>query len=282
VITRNEGADLRRTVENLDDTLPAVHDIHVVDDGSTDGSIKRLKLRRGRVRLSRAGGLGVTRARNLGARRSRGDVILFADAHLELPVGWWRPLLEILRRREVGAVAPVITNTQDVPLTGYGLTFRGPSMDVRWLKQPRRDPVAVPIIPGCCLAMRRNVFDETGGWDDRMLQRGNVDNEFSMRHWLLGYELIVTPETSVGHMFRTHSPYPVSWPEYLHNRLRMAFVHFNPQRIAKVVASLRTKRRFGEALLLIAGSDAADRRRRLQARRLHDDDWFFDRFHIRW
>jgi hypothetical protein len=115
-----------------------------------------------------------------------------------------------------------------------------------------------------------------------MLQRGNVDNEFSVRHWLLGYELLVTPETVVGHLFRRHSPYPVGWPEYLHNRLRLAFVHFNARRIAKVVAALRAERRFGEALLLIAKSDAAERRGQLLQSRLHDDDWFFDRFGIAW
>jgi len=38
VISRNEGGELRRTVENFDDTLPAGSEIVVVDDGSTDGS----------------------------------------------------------------------------------------------------------------------------------------------------------------------------------------------------------------------------------------------------
>ena len=38
VVTRNEGAELRRTVENLRDTLPARSEIVIVDDASTDGS----------------------------------------------------------------------------------------------------------------------------------------------------------------------------------------------------------------------------------------------------
>jgi len=38
VISRNEGRELKRTVENLDDTLPAGGEIIVIDDGSKDGS----------------------------------------------------------------------------------------------------------------------------------------------------------------------------------------------------------------------------------------------------
>jgi GT2 family glycosyltransferase len=282
VISRNEGASLRRTVQNLDDTLPGAHDIVVVDDGSTDGSIKRVPLSRGRIRVLRGSGLGVTRARNLGARHTNGHILLFADAHLALPSGWWKPLVDELRTPSVAAVAPVIINTESPPLTGFGLTFRGPSMEVRWIKRHSARSVHVPILPGCCLAMRRSVFLETGGWDDGMLHRGNVDNEFSLRHWLLGYELVVTADVAVGHKFREISPYPVGWPEYLHNRLRLAFVHLNEQRIKRVVTALHRERRFGDALLLIAQSDAAIRRSQLQRRRIRDDDWFFERFGLGW
>jgi GT2 family glycosyltransferase len=283
VISRNEGKDLRRTVENLEDTLPGDAEIVVVDDGSTDGSADFLKSRRKRLRLLRSSAIGVAKSRVLGASQTRGDVVVFADAHLGLDRNWWQPMLEPLENPQVGAVAPAIAKLPATPMRGYGLTFRGPAMEVRWRKRRPKGPAPAPILPGCCVAMRRDVLEATGGgWDAGLLQRGNVDNEFSVRLWLLGYELLVVPETVVRHRFRPVSPFPVSWAPYLHNRLRLAFVHFKPKRLGAVVAALRRKPSFGEALKLVMDSDIAARRREVGAARKRDDDWFCDRFHINW
>ncbi len=283
VISRNEGQDLRDTVENLNDTLPPRSEIIVVDDGSTDGSAAFLEGRRGRVRLLRGGGWGVAKSRMNGAARASGDVLVFADAHLGLDSGWWRPLLDQLENPAVGAAAPGIQTLPATRVIGWGLTFRGPAMEVRWLARQPRGPAPVPILPGCCLAIRRDVFEgPAGGWDAGLLQRGNVDNEFSVRTWLLGYDAVVVPDAVVRHRFRKKSPYPVGWPEYLHNRLRLAFLHFKPERLGKTVSRLRKYPAFGEALSLLVDGDVTARRHLLAAVRKRSDDWYFERFRLNW
>jgi glycosyltransferase involved in cell wall biosynthesis len=281
VISRNEGKELKGTVENFDDTLPAGSEIIVIDDGSTDGSAGRVTTRRGRIKLHRVENYGVAQARNFGARQSRGNVIVYADAHLRLEPDWWRPMLEVLENPKVGGVAPAIVGYRRGRI-GYGLTFTGSRLEVRWRRRKPRGPAAAPIIPGCCFATRRDVIEATGGWDDSQLQRGNIDNEGCVRFWVLGYDLMVTPDTVVAHKFRKRSPYPVGWPEFLFNRMRLAFAHFNPQRLGKVVAALRNYPGFGEALALLAASDIAERRRELHARRVRDDNWYCNRFNMNW
>lgn len=281
VISRNEGRELKRTVENFDDTLPAGGEIIVIDDGSTDDSAHHLAQRRGRIRLYRAHGYGVARARNFGAGQARGDVIVYADAHLRLQPDWWRPMLDVLQNPRVGGVAPAIGGYRG-RWTGYGLTLTNSKLEVRWLRRKPRRAVAAPIIPGCCFATRRDVIEATGGWDESQLQRGNIDNEGCLRFWMLGYDLMITPDTVVSHKFRKRSPYHVGWPEFLFNRLRLAFVHFSPERLGKVVGALRGYPGFGEALALLAASDIAERRRAVDAHRVRDDDCYFTRFEISW
>jgi glycosyltransferase involved in cell wall biosynthesis len=281
VISRNEGRELKRTVENFDDTLPAGSEIVVIDDGSTDGSAEQVTTRRGRIRTLRVANYGVARARNLGASEAKGDVIVYADAHLRLEADWWRPMVDVLGDRKVGGVAPGIVGYRPGRI-GYGLKFQDARLEVRWIGRKPRGPVAAPIIPGCCFATRRDVIEATGGWDDQQLQRGNIDNEGCVRFWMMGFELMITPDTVVAHKFRKQSPYHVGWAEFLFNRLRLAFVHFDPERLGKVVVALRNYPNFGEALALLAASDIAARRKELEARRVRDINWYCDRFKINW
>ena len=87
----------------------------------------------------------------------------------------------------------------------------------------------------------------------------------------------VVPQARVWHRFRTRPPYPVAFADVLHNRLRLALVHFNAPRLARVIESAGA-----EALLAAIAGGAAERRAQLFAVRKRDDDWFFDRFGIRW
>jgi GT2 family glycosyltransferase len=278
VISRNEGAELEATIRDLMRTVPRrLRELIVVDDGSTDNSMAFLRAHP-EVRVVRANGIGVANARNLGASHATSDAILFCDAHMRMPSNWHRALLEPLETARVGAVAPGIYSLTEPARRGFGLYLSGPDLRARWKRRPGSTPAQVPVLPGCFLAMRRDVFDATGGFDPGMRQLGGNDNELSLRLWLLGYELLVVPAIEAGHLFRTRIPFDATWAAVVHNRLRTAFVHFRQERIERVVDALRAYEAFPTGLAMTAGGDVFARRAVLHAQRQRSDDWFFEAF----
>ncbi len=281
VISLNEGESLRRTVDNLRDTLPSESEIIVVDDSSTDGSSGFLDDGYTGVTLLRpAGRLGVAGARNFGASHAQGDILVFSDAHVLAPPGWTGPLLEVLARPEVGAVAPAISAMRPaaVECTGYGQKWHDASLAVGWLGQQGSAPYPVPLLCGCFLALRRAVFTEIGGFDSGMVLWGAEDSELSIRLWTLGYECWVVPEVDVQHAFRARFPYEVKWEPVLHNRFRLASIHFGPRRLLRVVERLKQYDEFAAASVRLLSGDLAARSSQLRPLRRYNDDWFFSKF----
>ena len=282
-ITHNEGLNLRLTVENLRDTLPPNHEILVVDDRSSDHSTDFLHRAKQFARIARPGRrLGVARARNYGANRTDGNVIIFCDAHLSFPKDWCRPMLGLLEDPLIGAVAPCISERRAVYRKGFGLRPGGPHLDPEWLNCKGNAPYPVPLLPGACMAMRRDVFQTAGGFDRMLIRYGVEDCEFSLRLWLLGYELWVIPAVDIEHEFRDRSPYAVDWRTLLHNRLRMAFLHLSSARRRRVLDALKEYPDFMAARELVMKSDVELRGSELRLQRKRDDDWFFARFGLNW
>ena len=278
IITRNEGSELQATVTNVLETAPPDRrEVIVVDDGSIDGSTAFLA-ELPEVRVLRSDGIGVARARNFGAEHATGDVILFADAHVRAPAGWHEPICEALRDPSVGSVAPGISSITATTRRGFGLDVTGPNLHTTWRRKQGDGPQAVPVLPGCFLAMRREVYQHTGGYDTEMRQLGGNDAELSCRFWLLGYRQLVIPEIVVAHLFRTATPYPSHWTSVVHNRLRMAFVHFGRERLERVLHALRPYEAFPAAMALIRDANIFHRRAEVLGARQFDDDWYFQQF----
>jgi GT2 family glycosyltransferase len=283
VISLNEGYFLRNTIEQLLLHLPDAAEIIVVDDGSEDGSADFLIAENNpSVRLFRTDQVGIAKARNYGARQSRGEVIVFSDAHVRVPGGWCKAMLEVLSNPAVGAVGPVLADMTEPECKGYGVRFAGPDLQLEWLPPEAGAPHPIPLLPGGFCAVRREIFDAVGGFDEGMIRWGSEDLEFSLRLWLRGYELWITPQVEVEHLFRDTSPYYIAGSWAIYNRLRVAFAHFDTPRLTRVVNALCDQPDFDTALALTVQSDLTVRRAALADARLHDAEWFFNKFGPVW
>jgi GT2 family glycosyltransferase len=142
------------------------------------------------------------------------------------------------------------------------------------------DPVPVPFLCGCFLAIRRRLFEEIGGFDEGFRHWGSEDAELCLRLWLLGYECRVVPSAEIAHLFREAFPYTVQPTSALHNTLRVATLHLDHRAIEVVIQHHGGLSTFGDAYAQLVTSNVWAQRDHWRSMRRFDGDWFIDRFGI--
>ena len=206
-------------------------------------------------------------------------MLVFLDGHCYTPPGWLSALCAPLADPQVGIVGPAFADLLQVNgPCGYGAIWRDAGLEMQWLPQRNEQPYSVPLLPGGCHAIRRDFFEESGGYDEGMTRWGSEDHEFCLRAWLMGYQVVIQPAAVVHHLFRKRHPYAVETAKVIHNRLRLALLHFRRERIVHVMAYYQGWAGFAESVTALLESPVMAQRQAFQARRCRDDDWFFTRF----
>ncbi len=278
----NEGARLCETLAAIRDTVDRSYEVIVVNDASTDSCCD--PLRSGSppfenvVLVGAPGRVGVAQARNLGAGQAHAPVLIAMDGHTVPRPGWLARLLAELEKPGVGIAAPQITSMGTPEARTFGLTFRDCELGVEWLHRQSCEPYAVPLAGCACLAMTREFFAAAGGFEP-MRSYGMEDVELCIRCWLLGYSVMMVPGAEVAHWFKKQ-PFPVGWHDYLYNRLRTAVLHFDGERLERILAALRAKPEFAGAATSLLVSDIWTRYSQVRARRQYDAEWFCRKFGI--
>ncbi len=150
-----------------------------------------------------------SRFNNRGARRAKGEYLLFLNDDMEIldgGGGWLDAMLEHAQRDEVGVVGPqLLYSNGKVQHAGMFLTdsvarhaFRFASADepgTFGLALMQRNVISVT---GACMLMRRAVFDELGGFDEAHTVTNN-DLDFCLRVRRAGKRVVFTPYASMIH-----------------------------------------------------------------------------------
>lgn len=279
---KNEGENVRSTLDSILLTKTNVdYEIIVVDDDSQDGCVENIKnvVRYKDVKFLRTSGLGSAKARNFGAQHAKGQYLVFCDAHVFVEAYWLDKLLEGFNIPAAGAVCPAIAPHDNPDAIGYGQVMNE-RVEAKWILTNPKEITPVGLVPGGCVAFRREVFEEIGGFNKGFRVWGLEDLEISFRTWLMGYSCLVNPKVKILHVFRPAHPYRVTMDDVNYNLLYMALVHFKGERIAKVLDMVKNQRNFSRVLVSAIFSDAWQQRRHYLQVRKHDDDWYMEKFKI--
>ncbi len=238
--THNEGDWLKKTVYGvLDNTNYTDFEIVVVADGCTDNStefIKNKETPKSVILVENKRPLGLPKTKNIGAKKATGDLFVFIDSHMiPLTKNWLSELAKVLEKKTVGAASIKIPNLENLSAVACRYSIKDFALEPDWIASlSEKEAHQTPVIPGGCFAIRSEVFESTGGFDDALRKWGREDLEFSIRLWRLGYDLIFSPNAKIGHSWERERTFEVSWEQVNYNIIRIVLLLFSSKYQKKV------------------------------------------------
>jgi GT2 family glycosyltransferase len=168
-------------------------------------------------------------ARNLGARQSRADILVFVDDDCIPEDG----LLEKVQQRfcahpELGVISgqiasgevTYVTLTHDFACFGF--------------QQAHREKWDTPLLVSAFMAVRRDLFEQLAGFDENLQIREDVD--LVLRALAAGYRSLYTPDIKVLHFHDRNT-----WARLLAYQFRNGRHPYTMERKARLLLKYRLK-----------------------------------------
>ena len=204
ICTRGRPSLLAQTLDSLR-AQPQRFPLLVVDQTSEADTALRERARLWpQLEVVRDAGTGLSRARNIAARRLCADWIAYVDDDCLVEPDWAGTLAEEIERHPDAAM---ISGTIVAHARPAGREFLPVSIwevsQARLLRGPRVRPWEISF--GVCFAVRRSAIERLGGWDERLgpgndRYPGADDMDFNYRVLRAGEAAYVTPLVQVRHV----------------------------------------------------------------------------------
>jgi|GEM_PF-656404 len=191
------GEDLRACLEALARSSRKPDEILVVDDGSTDGAVACAPELSARV-LSLAGEpSGPAFARNRGAAKAKGDLLVFVDADVEVHPGTLAGFERVFAE-DAGLAAAFGSYDDQPPAPGRVSRFK--NLLHHWVHQ-HGGGEAETFWAGCG-AIRREIFASVGGFAESYRKPSIEDIELGARLRGAGHRIRLCPDILCTHRKR--------------------------------------------------------------------------------
>lgn len=181
----NEQKDIVNCLNSLGQQSYSDTEIIVVDDGSTDGT------RVEKVNLLNQSHQGPAIARNLGASKAKGDILVFVDADMTFDKDFMKNLIKpILEKKAIGTFSKeeYVANPENVWSRCWNINKN--------LTKNKMLPDNYPDIQPVFRAILKSRFDEVGGFDST----GYNDD------WTLSKKLGIQAVNALGAIFYHRNP----------------------------------------------------------------------------
>jgi GT2 family glycosyltransferase len=220
IVSYNAKQKLMVCLESLCRSLPADCDLVIVDNASAEGNADAIAERFPDVKLIRSAiNLGFAGGCNLGARHTRSRSLVFVNPDTEVEPGWVEALVAPLEADDrtglTTAQILLMSDPQRLNVCGCNVHLTGLTLcrGMGRLRDSYRQRQPVAAISGAAFAIRAELFERLGGFDEEMFLYLE-DTDLSWRARLNGWQTIYTPDSVVLHDYELRiTPLKIFWEE---------------------------------------------------------------------
>ncbi len=193
----NSEDTIERCLEFLINQNYRNYEIIVVDDGSKDNTAKvveKYMRRHKKIKLIKQKNSGPAAARNRGAKKARGRIILFTDSDCLADKNWIKNMVEPFSDKNVAGVSGTYRTLNKEKLIAR---FVGYEIEKRHEKMAKSE--TIDFIGTFSAGYLKNIFFKFGGFDTKFRKASGEDPELSFRIAKAGYKLIFNKKAFVYH-----------------------------------------------------------------------------------
>jgi GT2 family glycosyltransferase/Flp pilus assembly protein TadD len=203
VLAWNQEKYNRICVESIRRNTRARYELILIDNGSTDGTLKYFRTVSGAKVLVNKENLGFAAGFNRGLDEASGDFVVLLNNDTVVTEGWLEALLAGFA---VDSSLGVLGPTSNC-ISGPQLVADVPYKDEAGLQEFARRRQAlfadridvVPRITGFCMALTRDLIDRIGLLDTRFGVGNFEDDDYCLRARLAGFKVGICPASFVHH-----------------------------------------------------------------------------------
>ncbi len=205
ILNHNARDHLRQCLLSIQAFTPIPHELIIVDNGSSDGSVEHL---RGAdiadmTLVENPVNIGCPAARAQGMALAHGDYVLLLDNDTIVTPAWLDTLVGHCERiPEIGLVGPTtnyISGKQMRHGVEYSSTREMAEAALRITEQNRNRLERATRLVGFCMLIKRSVVDKIGVCDGRFGLYGYEDDDYTHRARLAGFEACIAHDVFIHH-----------------------------------------------------------------------------------
>ena len=230
IVNYNGKKLLENCLESLFKTDYNNFEVILVDNNSTDGSMEFVTKNYPKIIVIKLdSNKGFAEPNNIGTKIAKGEYLLFLNNDTVTTTNFISEMVNVLEKDEKIAICQSLLLKPDGNIDSSGDFID--KMGIVYNSKTKTDEIKeISSARGACMLIRKKIFDKLGGFDEKFFFSFE-DVDLGWRSWILGYKVVIVPNSIVYHDAGKTSSKLKSEAAYhgLKNQLSMKITNFEPR-----------------------------------------------------